>query len=443
MDRGNTNIDVVFRNGLKDYEAIPDHDVWRIISPSVKRKKPLLLPLQIAASMIVVLSLSYLAYRQGVNVGSDISNQNVPMLVDASIQPNVETSRVVVSGEDMYIDRNDIRPSQADILINAREAGLFAADNYDRNIVLTSVNSVDVAAPSVVSNYQTGIAEQTDGTLVIGPYSFKELDRQDYEMEMALVDEVNAKQYNRWSIAALASPTYYSGAATSSVVASNSEQQATSFSGGVTFAYNVNKRLSVQSGVYYASIGQRVNGVNAFAGFSPFNDSKGSSTFEVETSKGSIQANNDDVFLYDALGNRVSSSFEAGNFDPIKSNLSNVGNSLRQNFSYVEIPVSLRYKVIDKTFDLNIIGGVSSNILVGNNVYANSDLGKFDIGQTAGVNDFILSSTVGMGMEYNISNKISLNLEPMVRYYLTPVSASVSNINSLSFGLFSGLSYKF
>jgi hypothetical protein len=49
-----------------------------------------------------------------------------------------------------------------------------------------------------------------------------------------------------------------------------------------------------------------------------------------------------------------------------------------------------------------------------------------------------------MGMEYNLSDKLSLNLEPTFRYYLNPFSVTTGSfIHPYSFGIFSGVSYKF
>jgi hypothetical protein len=49
-----------------------------------------------------------------------------------------------------------------------------------------------------------------------------------------------------------------------------------------------------------------------------------------------------------------------------------------------------------------------------------------------------------MGMEYSFTKNLSLNLEPTFRYYLNPFSGTEgSTIHPYSFGLFSGISYKF
>jgi hypothetical protein len=108
------------------------------------------------------------------------------------------------------------------------------------------------------------------------------------------------------------------------------------------------------------------------------------------------------------------------------------------------LPVILRYKVIDKTIGVNLIGGLAYNLLVHNSVYTTINGSKYPIGDTKGLNPLSLSSSLGMGMEYNLSGKLSLNLEPMFRYYLNPFNASAGSVvHPYSFGIFSGVSYKF
>jgi opacity protein-like surface antigen len=55
-----------------------------------------------------------------------------------------------------------------------------------------------------------------------------------------------------------------------------------------------------------------------------------------------------------------------------------------------------------------------------------------------------LSSSLGMGLEYNFSKKLSLNLEPTFRYYLNTFNEPAGTaIHPYSFGVFSGISYRF
>ncbi len=114
--------------------------------------------------------------------------------------------------------------------------------------------------------------------------------------------------------------------------------------------------------------------------------SKSDHNFEVLTSSGRIYTENPDVFLVDMSGDRVITRYTNDVFDPAKANLSYINNSLFQNFSYLEMPVIFRYKLIDKSIDFNLIGGLSYNLLVNNSVHAVIDGSKYNIGKTAGLN---------------------------------------------------------
>jgi hypothetical protein len=87
---------------------------------------------------------------------------------------------------------------------------------------------------------------------------------------------------------------------------------------------------------------------------------------------------------------------------------------------------------------------LSSNLLVANSVYASSDDGKYQIGETGDLNPLTFSSSIGMGLEYNLSRNFSLNMEPTFRYYLNSSTVIQGiKLHPYSFGIFSGLSYKF
>jgi opacity protein-like surface antigen len=86
---------------------------------------------------------------------------------------------------------------------------------------------------------------------------------------------------------------------------------------------------------------------------------------------------------------------------------------------------------------------MSYNFLLNNSVYAVLDNGKYPVGTTEGLNSISLSSSLGMGMEYNLTDNLSLNLEPTFRYYLNPFNSGKTGSHPYSLGVFSGISYKF
>ena len=127
-----------------------------------------------------------------------------------------------------------------------------------------------------------------------------------------------------------------------------------------------------------------------------------------------------------------------------KYDLTQVSDNIHQVFRYLELPLIIRYKVIDQKVGLNFSGGLSYGYLVDNFAYASDGANMIPVGHTDGVNIHSISSQLGLGMEYNISTNISFNLEPVFKYYVTPVSnLSGTLYKPYSVGFFSGVFFKF
>jgi len=435
------NIDLLFRNGLKDYEVLPPVEVWNNILPVIRKKQKPVILLRSAALIAVLLSISFLAYRWSREISISFQNPMLALNEESTQVPdntlsNGNRGRALVPGnETREINQNDL-DSGKPAAIEFSDAGRiepFDLDLITEDIYMTDKDNLRI--PAIIQ----AVPRFSYNTFNINP-GVESLNKLDYEVQKEKID--------RWSVTAMASPTYYMRPDLISNDIANqinsSEQSKISYSGGVSFAYKISKKLSIQSGLYYSSIGNEVDGINSFAGFRQYDYTKGDHNFEVLTSSGRIYTDNADVFLLDNSGDRVLTRYTNDVFDPAKANLSYINNSLFQNFSYLEMPVILRYKVIDKSIDFNLIGGLSYNLLVNNTVNTVVDGSKYNIGKTAGVNPFMVSSSMGMGIEYSLSEKISLNLEPTFRYYLNPFSEMPGlKTHPYSFGVFSGLSYKF
>jgi hypothetical protein len=61
MDDRGANIDLLFRNGLKDYEVLPPPEVWNNIQPAVKGTGPFIF-LRAAALVAAVTTISVVAW---------------------------------------------------------------------------------------------------------------------------------------------------------------------------------------------------------------------------------------------------------------------------------------------------------------------------------------------------------------------------------------------
>ena len=448
MNERRANIDLAFRNGLKDYEVLPPPDVWNCINSRIVRKERPIYFVRAAAFLAIAMTLSVLAYRwigktssmlddtmMAVNEesSSPLNVVKVPFTVSQTRQPSGSTRQSMNTIAENSPAENSPVISQVPVV-----------DNEVSSIVKlpkTNIRSPFITPSLNIVHHQAGFIGPEKNNLSVDNVS---LEYQDY-----LADDVPGNKTSRWSIAALATPTYYGKINTGSDELSKqimaSEQSVVSYTGGVALSYNVNKRFSIQSGLFYSSVGQELDGINSFAGFQKYDYTKGDHNFEVLTSNGTVYTNNADVFLFvNGSSDRLITNYNNDVFDPQKASLDYINNTMRQSFSYLELPVFLRYKVIDRTIDFNLIGGVSYNLLVDNSVYTVIDGSKYMIGTTEGLNMFSISSSLGMGMEYKFSEKLSLNLEPTFRYYLNTFNnIPGAHFHPYSFGIFSGISYKF
>lgn len=434
------NIDLVFRNGLKDYEMLPPPELWENIHSSITiGKKRSYMPLfKVAAAVAIVAALSFLAYRWGESLSNELvtemfaDNQQTVFPESDFVNSPVENPIVIINrknASDVKVEKTE-KMSNADVIFSET---LSEKSNID--VSLLNTNAESSFLPGLQDPISVKNPKVTSAQLEAVTYQFLQVNTEMPEIK-------------RWSVSAIASPTYYSQFASSGNELAQqvikSDQTRVSYTGGFGLSYKVSSRFSIQSGLYYSSLGQEVGDINAYSGFKQFNNSKGSHNFEILTASGTIFSTNSDIFLNSHILPERVQAYTYDVFDPVKANLDYISSAIFQDLSFLELPLILRYKIVDRKIDINVIGGMSYNFLVNNNVYAERDGGKYPVGTTEGLNAVSLSSSLGMGMEYNLSQNLSLNLEPTFRYYLNPFNSSNSGgFHPYSLGIFSGVSYKF
>lgn len=438
VERG-AHIDLFFRNGLKEYEVLPPSEVWDNIRPAIPGKQRSFFVLKAAAAAFILVSLSTFLFLLARNFSDKFNSPAISLNQEAL-------------PEGTYIAKT--RPME---VLSPKEMPVITKETVpDNPLPVASVEKVYFAPPEMElfkpfylqSSLQNNYRLDYFGTPKISEIqstSGMEIGFKPEEAENAGTNKMS----NKWSIGALATPAYYSKFSFDNNDASKdlikSEKAAASYSGGVAFSYIVNKRISVQTGLYYSYLSQKVTGISSYAGFHKYYDAKAGSAFMVKTSSGIITSDNNDIYLMDnTSGSRVITGYTLDVFDPYKANLKYIDNTILQNFNYLEIPFLVRYKIIDRKMDFDLVGGLSYNMLVNNSAYSMSGGVKYYIGPTVGLSPVTFSSSLGIGMVYSLSKKISLNLEPTFRYYITPLGGLAgSSIHPYSFGILSGLFYKF
>jgi len=430
------NIDIVFRNGLKDLEVLPPADVWENIPAMPVRRRRFGTVFRVAASMAALLTLSLVASWFS---GNNRVSTNGPEL--ASVFNDSEISGVAGLQE----------PSAAIRKLPAMAAVSIPVAVTEREEETAIENSASLSLPALALSQdeadeavrQETRPHSTEEAIIIIPHRIPSLP--DQTGQLALVEQ-NKSGDERFFLGASLSPSMgFSGAPEDIRLAEllNSEKGVPTYSTGLTFAYKLSPRFSIQSGIGVASLGQVVTGIDVFAGLSEFYAVKGDYLYRVETSSGIVVSGNTDLYLSDSK-NRVGTFIPGGMADPSKYPLTQVDDKIHQVFRYLEVPLLVRYKVIDRDIDMNLSGGMSYGFLVQNSAFAMDGNNMIPIGHTEGVNIHTISSQVGLGMEYSFSKVISFNVEPVFRYYLTPLSnLSGSLSRPYSFGLLSGFFIRF
>jgi hypothetical protein len=117
---------------------------------------------------------------------------------------------------------------------------------------------------------------------------------------------------------------------------------------------------------------------------------------------------------------------------------------IRQHLDYLEVPFNLRYTLVDRNIKVQLVGGLSTNLLVSNYVTMETAGGTSEIGYLTNIRSVNYSGNAGIGVAYYFLDRLSLSLEPRFRYFLNSVNdATLPSTRPYTFGLYTGLNYLF
>lgn len=117
--------------------------------------------------------------------------------------------------------------------------------------------------------------------------------------------------------------------------------------------------------------------------------------------------------------------------------------TLNQQLGYIEVPLEIEYALLNKKFGINLIGGASTLFLDNNDVVINSGEGQLSLGEANNLNKVSFTTNVGLGLNYNLSQQFDLNLEPTFKYQLNGFNNNINNFKPYYFGVYTGFSFKF
>ncbi len=253
-------------------------------------------------------------------------------------------------------------------------------------------------------------------------------------------EQTEKESYNRWAMGPSVAPVYFDASGEGSPIHSNFTQNSKSgnlnLSYGLTVAYNVNKKLSVRTGVHRVDFGYDTNEISFSSSLqAPTSEIIDNINYSQNSRNLVVRSNVAGAAQGDVTNNLANQEFSA------PANLLN--GRMVQQLGYVEVPVELNYALVDKKVGVNIIGGVSSLFLVDNSVSLESEGLVTNLGRANNVNDVNFSTNIGLGVNYKFTQNIQLNVEPVFKYQLNTFSDTAGSFRPYTIGVYSGVQFKF
>jgi hypothetical protein len=262
--------------------------------------------------------------------------------------------------------------------------------------------------------------------------------------------EEKKERSGRWILGAALSPLYSFRDAESGALPEGSDFESgmMAYAGGMQVSYRAAGRLAIETGVFFNKMGISIgsSGVRMFNSAPEFSTMDGAAErtnwLTVTNSVGNIVSNSGDIYVNNY---KMNAATESNDFIDNTFNQTVVADEgIRQHLDYLELPLNLRYTVVDRTIELQLVGGVSTNFLVNNYVTMDTPSGPEEIGYLTNIRSVNYAGNAGVGMVYHFHKQFSLSLEPRFRYYLHSVNdATLPATRPYSLGLYTGLSYTF
>lgn len=448
----NKNIDRLFQEKFKDFEATPDPKIWAAIEnalPPKKEKKRIVWYWWSGIAALFVIGVFVWQnnnlledHKSYAALEGDIKEEN--KVSKLSIEENGSGSSLV---EKENLENIDLKTIQKEIIIpvkpkhikskkiktvniNTSKKLLFKSNNnQSHKQIVKKKTDIPVLNNQIISEIKQLDGKRIENNTEEKSIALKEITTDEklnhYSLAKGLKDakkdnelvDLGTKKSNvikkskKWVMSPGLSQVFLENS--SKDVASNS----ISTSIGLKVAYQVNHKWSFQSGVYSARLGQ--------------------SGFRNGPASGNSINSNDEL----VLGEDVLSEVPVINNDEIKEDVNNQ-QDLKRSYSYLEIPMEAKYKLFsNKKVGLQFLGGFSTLILTENEVVSNQSTTNSSSAFQNELNPVNITINVGTDLEYYISKQWFLNVSPVLKVQVN----DDNQINSSPYfwGIYSGVNFKF
>lgn len=257
--------------------------------------------------------------------------------------------------------------------------------------------------------------------------------KEELNKEEAAALQENLSPRNRWDVGAIAAPVYYSdfgGSGLDDRFADNDKSGDVNLSYGVQVSYAVTPKFKIRTGVSNLDLSYNTNEIQF------------STSGLGRRVQGLDFSDNVTALAISDNSNPRASNNPTNSLLPVDFDNKQDG-SLIQQLNYLEVPVEAVYIVSDKRLGLSVVGGVSTLFLNDNDVILESAEVTTNLGTATGANEVSFTTNFGIGVDYKMTDKLKLNIEPSLKYQLNSFDESVGDFKPYFLGVYTGVSYKF
>ena len=458
MSIQDNHTDKAFRNKLQHFEIAPPPEVWEKVAGSLNgrrnRGRALLMWWSGAAAMLLLAFVGGWYLSESKHTDTLLTTERAKVSNPSIKLNSTHTVNHIISVELAHPNFNGFNEA---VLAENQRLRLQSAQNFQRETISFSKMQSRKELLNVDNELVLALTENNK--------TLSEADKAIVEANLlALADKNEVKNEAKWFVGVKGSPIYNFDAPSGfkdadftnqpNMVQNNvTTSYKPSFAGGMLFAYKASQRLKITSGVQYNEVAQGASGMAvSFAGqdwlFNTIetsyerNDAPKTTPEYTYQNVNNIVLNTQTGIANVALpgGVELSAVGKAENY--AGNGIENY--DLKQLAAYVEVPLLMQYRIIDKRLGLYLNGGVNTNFLVNNSVQLKNNNEIVASGITEGLRNLAFSSSMGMGLDYMFSKHLMFNVEPTMKIYLNTLNdQSVFTAKPYTFGVFTGITYQF
>ncbi len=469
MSQDKINIDQLFRAKLKDYEATPPPSAWEHIAGELRvhqrTGKIIFLKRAGAAAAVAALFLAGWWLFRPVDLSN--SNENAAMVrispesgapnpvESAQLQPSpvkpaaAENKASGIKGEGITnAGGGEYKPSLNSMAVFApgtallnkssepaeagtKETALFDIEKEFLSHFSNDVKIIKQFADKVISINDNGRPNDTilKNSQVIRAMRQPNANKLPVFATEPKKERTDAGRGN-WIVSAELSPITIAQRQGGSSITGQETSYENSVTGSMLAGYRIGKKVTIKSGVILNQLKQ----VTRFSEYPPAYASD-AATFKnsnVVTTSGSVNLDRVVALKSDVLvANEVIAT-------------PGIRSELKQEFRFIEIPVEMVYQLIDRKFNVGVTGGISTNILAGNRAGLYENGQRINNGRTSNIRDITYSGAIGLELGYDLSNRVTLTVEPHLKRFLNSVSSNKEiDFKPYQVDIMTGVTYSF